>query len=117
MSKDNVTPTEEKTAPTREEILKFFQEQIEVKKVQVELQDLNTRLAVSRAEELKALTFIAQITNPKPDPDPYQGGTPHKITQEDLDNNPELAEMGLTVGEEVIIPNEQEQKKERTLKK
>ena len=55
---------EEQKAPTKEEVVAFFQEQIEVKKVQLELQELNTALAVGRAEELKALAFIAQITNP-----------------------------------------------------
>jgi hypothetical protein len=29
-----------------------------------------------------------------------------KLTQEDLDNNPELAEQGLKVGEEIEIPEE-----------
>ena len=49
------------------------------------------------------------MTNPRPDANAYQGapeGTPHKITQEDLDNNPELVEAGVEVGDEVIIPNE-----------
>ena len=49
---------EEQKAPTKEEVVAFFQEQIEVKKVQLELQELNTALAVGRAEELKALAFI-----------------------------------------------------------
>lgn len=55
---------EEKKAPTKEEIIAFLQEQIEVKKLQLELQEVNTSLAVGRAEELKALAFIAQLTNP-----------------------------------------------------
>jgi hypothetical protein len=55
---------EEQKAPTKEEVISFFQEQIEVKKVQLELQELNTALAVGRAEELKALAFIAQLTTP-----------------------------------------------------
>ena len=63
MSTEQVNQEEQK-APTKEEVVAFFQEQIEVKKVQLELQELNTALAVGRAEELKALAFIAQITNP-----------------------------------------------------
>lgn len=55
---------EQKTPPTKEEVISFFQEQIEVKRVQLELQELNTAMAVGRAEELKALSFIAQITSP-----------------------------------------------------
>lgn len=64
MNTENTVPQEEQKAPTKEEVISFFQEQIEVKKVQLELQELNTALAVGRAEELKALSFIAQITSP-----------------------------------------------------
>ena len=103
MSEQNVN-AEEAKVPTKEEIIAFINEQIEVKKVQLELQQLNTGLATSRAEELKALAFIAQITqqgNASGKPE----GTPHTITQEDMDNNPELAEEGIKVGDEVIIPS------------
>jgi hypothetical protein len=111
--------SEEQKVPTKEEVISFFQEQIDVKKVQLELQELNTKLAVARAEELKALSFIGQVTNPKQDGG-YEGGVPHTITQEDIDANPELTEQGLKVGDEVIIPSEQptqQSKKERSLKK
>lgn len=63
MSTENLEQEQTK-APSKEEVIEFFQEQIEVKKVQLELQELNTALAVGRAEELKALAFIAQITTP-----------------------------------------------------
>lgn len=117
MSTENVQETQEKTAPSKEEVVAFFQEQIEVKKVQLELQELNTALAVGRAEELKALAFIAQLTNPSASKeDGYTGGTPHTLTQEDMDNNPDLAEQGLKVGDEVIIPSENPKGK-RNLKK
>ena len=53
---------EDTKAPSKEEVITVFQEQIEVKKVQLELQELNAALAVARAEELKALSFIAQLT-------------------------------------------------------
>ena len=64
MSTEHLEQEEQKTPPTKEEVIAFFQEQIEVKKVQLELQELNTAMAVGRAEELKALAFIAQLTNP-----------------------------------------------------
>lgn len=95
--------------PTKEELIQFFQEQIDVKKVQMELQELNTKLAVARAEELKALSFIAQITSPKQNENPYQGGVPHTLTEEDIANNPELVEQGLKAGDEVLIPASEEQ--------
>lgn len=112
------TVEEQPKAPTKEEIISFFQEQIEVKKYQAELQELNTRLAVNRAEELKALSFIAQITDPAKSENAYKGGVPHTITQEDLDQNPELVEEGIKVGDEVIIPAAAEEKNsKRNLKK
>lgn len=93
------TNVQEQQAPSKEEILKFLQEQIDVKKVQFELQELNTKLAVARAEELKALSFIGQVTNPQP-----QQQQKHIVTQEDIDANPELVEAGINVGDEVMIP-------------
>jgi hypothetical protein len=116
MSEENVLQEEQdlKNVPSKEEIIAFIKEQIEVKTVQLELQNLNTGLATSRAEELKALAFIAQMTQQggvKPE------GTPHTITQEDMDNNPELAEEGIKVGDEVIIPSMPSVEKQRSLKK
>jgi hypothetical protein len=99
--------SEEQKLPSKEEIVAFLQEQIYVKKVQFELQELNTKLAVARAEELKALQFVAQMTNPQP----------HVLTQEDLDANPEIAEQGFKVGDEVVISNDDGMPKSRNLKK
>lgn len=89
---------QEEKVPTKEEVINFLNEQIEVKKVQYELQDLNTKLAVARAEELKALSFIGQMTNPE------NNTVKHKVTQEDIDNNPEISEAGIKVGDEILIP-------------
>ena len=100
--------SEEQKVPTKEEIVAFLKEQIEVKEFQTKLQELNTRLAKGRAEELQALGFIAQLNNPQ------EQGVPHIITEEDLANNPDLVEQGVQVGDEVLIPGEQ---KKRTLKK
>ena len=113
MKKEQNMEQEEQKVPTKEEIITFIKEQIEVKTFQLELQELNTGLASSRAEELKALAFIAQMTQQggaKPE------GTPHTITQEDMDNNPELVEEGIKVGDEVIIPSMPPTEK-RSLKK
>jgi len=97
-------------------MVRFFTEQIEMKKLQYELQELNTKLAVARAEELKALSVVAQITNPRPTPD----AVPHVVTEEDMENNPELKDMGVNVGDEVMIPAgalDSEEPKQRKLKK
>ena len=104
--------TPEQNVPTKEEVLKFLSEQIDVKSKQVELQELNTKLATYRAEELKALQFIAQMTNPQPPAD----AVPHVITQDDLDANPEISEQGFKVGDEVLVPKDSEPA-QRKLKK
>lgn len=115
------TQSPEQKVPSKEELIKFFQEQIDVKKVQLELQELNAKLAVARAEELKALSFIAQVTNPE---SAASSTKPHIVTQDDLDNNPELVDAGVNVGDEILIPananvssNAEDQKKSRKLKK
>ena len=112
MSEEKVTTQD--APPSKEEVVKFLQEQIEVKKVQVELQQLNTALATGRAEELKALQFVAQMTNPQPPSDAVK----HNLTEQDLEDNPELKEQGYDVGDEVLIPKEMaEEVKKRSLKK
>lgn len=103
---------EEQQVPSKEEVIAFLSEQIEVKSKQYELQELNTKLAVARAEELKALQFISTMTNPQAAPQ----GTPYNLTQEDLDANPELVEAGLKVGDEVLR-SEEPAPKSRNLKK
>jgi hypothetical protein len=106
----------EQAAPSKEEVLKFLNEQIEMKEVQLKLQALNADLAEARARELKALAFIGQMTNPQPE------GRTHVLTQEDIDQNPELTEQGFKVGDEVYVsgepvPQQDSAKQERSLKK
>lgn len=112
MSEQTTVNQQEQKAPTKEELIAFMDEQVQVKSKQLELQELNTKLAVARAEELKALQFIAQMTNPQPPAD----AVPHNLTQEDMDENPELAEQGFKVGDEVLVAKESEPAK-RKLKK
>jgi hypothetical protein len=102
----------ETKAPSKEEVILFMREQIDVKKVQLELQVLNADLAEARAREVKALGFIGQMTNPAPPAD----AVPHNLTQEDIDQNPELVEQGFKVGDEVLVPKDSEPAK-RSLKK
>lgn len=89
----------EEKQPTREEIITFLNESIEVSKLRAELQSYNTQIAVNRAEELKALSFITQITDPK-----QQETEPHTFTQEEIDANPELKDAGISAGDEMNIP-------------
>lgn len=98
MSKTKSTAASE-AAPTKEEIVAFLKEQIEVKEYQSALQKINTDIAMNRFLELEALAKIGQLTNTKQDP-----GIPHIVSQEDLDNNPHLVEMGIKVGDNIRIP-------------
>ena len=90
--------TEEEKVPTKEEIIALMKDQIEVKEYQVKLQELNEKLAKSKASELQALEFIGNMTRP-------QGETEeHTLTEEDLEQNPDLADQGFKVGDEVLVP-------------
>ena len=104
--------TMEQKQPTKAEVVAFLSEQIEVKEVQLKLQILNADLAEARSREVKALGFIAQMTNPTPPSD----AVPHSLTQDDMDQNPELTEQGFKVGDEVLVPKDSEPAK-RSLKK
>lgn len=57
--------SEEQKIPTTEEFIAHMEEQIKIAEVRAKLQALNTAIAKDRAEELNALVFIAQVTNPK----------------------------------------------------
>jgi hypothetical protein len=57
--------TQEQKVPTTEEFIAHINEQISIAEVRAKLQALNTQIAKDRAEELNALMFIAQVTNPK----------------------------------------------------
>lgn len=105
--------TEEQKVPSKEEIMSFMLEQIEVKKTQLELQILNADLAEAKARELKALNFIGQMTNPQPPADAVK----HTLTQEDIDGDAELQEAGFKAGDEVLIPKEVAAEIQKKLKK
>lgn len=60
-------------APSKEEFIAHMQEQIELTTIRLQLQELNAKLAKSRAEEIQALMFIAQATTePKNPPSPEE---------------------------------------------
>ena len=61
--------SEETKQPSKEEFIAHMQEQIEVTEIRLKLQDLNSKLAKSRAEEIQALMFIAQATTDPKNPD------------------------------------------------
>jgi len=103
---ESTQENQDRQIPTKEDIINMLSEQIEVKTLQVQLQKLNAEFAQHRLEELKSIAISAQITAPRTQAEHYEGGIPHTITQEDLDENPDLAGQGLKVGDEVLIPAE-----------
>ena len=99
-----MSKTEEQKIPTKEEIIAILKEQIEIKELQATLADLNSRIAVSRAKEVEALSFLGRSQAPSQ----TSPGNIHTITQEDLDTNPDLVDEGIKVGDQVIIPTPEE---------
>ena len=93
--------TVEPRVPTKEEIIAMLNDQLEVKELQARLAEANMKIAVARAKEIEALGFIGQAMAGSKQTPP---GNLHTLTQEDFDNNPELVDEGLKVGDQVIIP-------------
>ena len=108
----NQQETSQEAQPSKETMLKWMQDQIEFKKIQVELQELDTRIAVSRAEYMKAMYTIAQISNPTEQSG--NGLKEHTLTEEDLEANPELEEQGFKTGDVVGIAMEETQEETTT---
>lgn len=113
--------SEETKQPTKEEFIEFLKEQIEVLEYRAKVQELNTKIAEGRAKELQSLAFIAQITSPKKEDS--GAAVEHVVTEEDMENNPELKEYGVNVGDTISLPSKdalnkpQEPAKKRELKK
>lgn len=96
---------QEQKVPTREEVREFLKEQIEMKTLQLELQELDTKIAVQKMEYMKAIYTMAQINQATSAPKEME----HVLTEEDLAHNPDLKEQGLKVGDVVTIPMEEEE--------
>jgi len=99
-----------KQDPTRAEILNFLNESLEIADLRSRLQKFNMQIAQDRAEELKALIFISQVTNPKMEGDVEE----HVITEEDITNNPDLVNEGISVGDTVTVPSLKRKLKKET---
>ena len=95
-------PTQEtKTPPTKEQMINFYKEQLEVKEVQLQVQELNTKIATSRANELEALAKVDHFTKQVAG-DIVQ----HVLTQKDVDRYPQISEQNLKVGDTISIPKD-----------
>lgn len=126
----------EKKVPTKEEVINFYTDQIEVAKLRAQLAELACQTAEFDARRVEAIAKQAHFAGPKgggqqlPKTDEFpEGVIQHTVTQEDLDNNPELAEQGIQVGDivgitekplpedQVAMPKEDEEAPVRKLKK
>lgn len=98
-----MTESVETKVPSKEQLIAALQEQIDVKTVQAELQDLNTRLAQGRANELEAYAKIAHFSNNSPS---KEDAVEHIVTQDDIDNHPGMTQQGIKVGDKIGIPKD-----------
>lgn len=109
---DTDSPVKEKplTQPTKEEVTSWYQEQIAMAKLRLELAELLSKTAQEDAKRTQALAIIAQLqAAPKSqDSKSNDPGIDHIVTQEDLDNNPELVNHGIKVGDAITLENQVE---------
>ena len=83
----------------------FYKQQVELLKPQVELMELRWKLSKYTFENYQYSIKLNEINQgfqngPQPGkPEMFD----HEVTQEDLDNNPEMVEAGLNVGDKIQI--------------
>lgn len=106
------TEVNEKKVPTKAEVLNFYKEQIEVAKLRKELAEIVCITAEFDARRVEAIAKQAHFSGPGQQQQQQQGMPegviPHTVTQEDLDNNPDLADQGIKVGDVVGITEKPE---------
>jgi len=106
------TETTEQKVPSKEEVIKFYTEQIEIAKLREELSGILASTAKHDADRAESVAKLAHFSAPSKAPQPVEqmpeGMVEHTVSQEDMDNNPELAEQGIKVGDVIgISPNPQ----------
>lgn len=98
--------------PTVQEQVAFIKGQLPLKRLQVEMQELNMRFIEAKVRELEAISKLQQFENEQnkmraeKERLMMENIVKHTITQEDMDLNPELVEAGIKVGQEIGIPKE-----------
>ena len=100
--------SEQKTepkVPTKQEVVAFYKEQIEVAKLRRDLAEIAAQTAKFDADRAESIAKQAHFSAPRPQAqgEMPEGVIPHTVTQEDLDNNPELVTQGVKVGEVIGI--------------
>ena len=118
------TETKAPEQPSKEQIIAWYKEQIEIATLRRDLSALQAEIAKNEAQRVQATVLMAQMQNPASQ---NQNEVEHEVTQEDLDANPELVENGVKVGDKILVSNPrsqvaleqpgEEDNKVRTLKK
>ena len=104
--------TGEKKVPTQQEQIQALKALMPLKRLQVELQNLNTTFAELKVREHEAVSKLQQFEQAQVEAQRAQEQfqmdniVKHTVTQEDIDLNPEMVEAGIKVGQEVGIPKE-----------
>jgi len=88
--------------PTKDQIISWYKEQIEIAEFRVKLAELNARTARYEFERQEQVVKLTNMLAPDPSVKQYT------VTQEDLDNNPELSEQGVKVGDVIGLTNVRE---------
>ena len=94
-----------KEMPSKEQVLAFYKEQIEVNSVRRDLAKINAEIARHEFKRFEYTVALAQLSSNSKKADNVQQ---HVVTEEDLENNPELASNGVKVGDTINIAVEPE---------
>jgi hypothetical protein len=118
------TETKAPEQPTKDQIIAWYKEQIEVATLRRDLSALQAEIAKNEAQRTQATILMAQMQDPASQ---NHNEVEHEVTQEDLDANPELVQNGVKVGDKILVSNprpqvapeqqEEEDEKVRKLKK
>lgn len=90
--------------PSKDQIISWYKEQIEVATLRRDLSALQAEIAKNEAQRTQATILMAQMQDPA-----SQNQVEHIVTQEDLDANPELVENGIKLGDKILVNNPQPQ--------
>lgn len=96
MNSETKTPE----VPSKEQIIAWYKEQIEIATLRRDLSVLQMEIAKNEAQRTQATILMAQMQNPA-----SQNEVEHIVTQEDLDANPELVENNVKVGDKILVNN------------
>ncbi len=91
---------ETKTPPTYDEMVASLEKSIKLAELQVRMQELNMQMASYRAVELESFAKIQHFSKPNSNQEMIE----HIVSEDDMKNNPQLAEQGIKAGDKITIP-------------